>query len=446
MISKKARFIAVATTGALAVLAVTACAPGGNAAGPVGPSKVSDDVAAAGDVTLKLSDFWGSAEQDWIVSLIGQFEKKYPNVTIKRTQEDWGQLTSTLNLQMQDDGGPDIASANNGWSSLGTLAKGHLVLNLDKYADLYGWNEKVPTTIARQNKFTTDFKTIGEGSWFATPQARASLIGVYYNADVLKKLDIAVPKTLADLEKAAAEVKAAGQVPFSYSGVDGNTAALLGLQSLYGSEKDINDFVYGSKDVTAEDTGLTKAATTLEKWKSNGWLTPNFQGIDYQTSLADYLDGKGVFRFDYTGSLGLKGDQLNQFGYIQLPQASGDKTVGVGAAPGAMVISAKCKHPDVAAAFLNFLMSKQSSQTAADLGLVPALNEVETPDKLSQRGEAAATAKLDADDGYVPYFDWSSPTMLDVLSQNTQLLLAGKTTPADFSKAVDADRTAFLAG
>ena len=91
-------------------------------------------------------------------------------------------------------------------------------------------------------------------------------------------------------------------------------------------------------------------------------------------------------------------------------------------------------------------MSEEASQTAADLGLVPALHEVETPDVLSQQGEAAATATLDADDGYVPVFDWASPTMLDVLSQNTQLLLAGRTTPADFSTAVDADRDAFLAG
>jgi raffinose/stachyose/melibiose transport system substrate-binding protein len=446
MISKKARVAAAAATGAIALLAMTACAPGGGTTGPVGTGEVSDNVAGAGDVTLKLSDFWGSAEQDWIVSLIDQFEKKYPNVTIERTQEDWGQLTSTLNLQMQDNGGPDIATANNGWSSLGTLAKGNLVLNLDAYADLYGWNDSVPTTIARQNKFTTDFKTIGEGSWFATPQARASLIGVYYNADLLKQMNIEVPKTLDDLEKAAATIKAAGQVPFSYSGLDGNTAALLGLQSIYGSQKDINDFIYGNPDVTAEQTGMTDAATTLEKWNTNGWLTPNFEGIDYQTSLADYLDGKGVFRFDYTGSLGLSGDQLNQFGYIQLPQASDSTTVGVGAAPGAMVISAKCEHPDVAAAFLNFIMSKDSAQTAADLGLVPALADVTTPDVLSQKGEAAATATLDSDDGYVPYFDWSSPTMLDVLSQNTQLLLAGKTTPADISTAVDADRNAFLAG
>lgn len=446
MISKKSRVTAVAAVGALAALAFTGCAPGGGAAGPTGPAEVSKDVAAAGDVTLKLSDFWGSAEQDWILSVIDQFEKKNPNVTIDRTQEDWGQLTSTLNLQMQDDSGPDIATANNGWSSLGTLAKGNLVLNLDAYADLYGWNDSVPTTIARQNKFTTDFKTIGEGSWFATPQARASLIGVYYNADLLKQLGIEAPTTLDELETAAAEIKDAGQVPFSYSGLDGNTAALLGLQAVYGTEGDINDFVYGDSGVTAEQTGLTKAATTLEKWNTNGWLTPNFEGIDYQTSLADYLDGKGVFRFDYTGSLGLTGDQLNQFGYIQLPQADGGSTVGVGAAPGAIVISAKCKYPDVAAAFLDFLMSQESAQTAADLGLVPALHEVKTPDVLSQQGEAAATATLDSDDGYVPYFDWSSPTMLDVLSQNTQLLLAGKTTPEDFSAAVDADRDAFLAG
>ncbi|WP_336632574.1 MULTISPECIES: ABC transporter substrate-binding protein [unclassified Microbacterium] len=446
MISKKSRVTAVAAAGALAALAITGCAPGGGTGGPTGPASVSKDVAAAGDVTLKLSDFWGSAEQDWIVSVIDQFEKKYPNVTIERTQEDWGQLTSTLNLQMQDDGGPDIATANNGWSSLGTLAKGHLVLNLDAYADLYGWNDSVPTTIARQNKFTTDVTKIGEGSWFATPQARASLIGVYYNADVLTKLGIEVPKTLDDLEQAAATVKAAGLIPFSYSGLDGNTAALLGLQAVYGSEADINDFVYGDPGVTADQTGLTRAAATLQDWNAKGWLTPNFEGIDYQTSVADYLDGKGVFRFEYTGSLGLSGDQLNRFGYIQLPQAGGGSTVGVGAAPGAMVISAMCAHPDVAAAFLDFVMSQDSAQTAVDLGLVPALHEVKTPDVLSQRGEAAATATLDSDDGYVPYFDWSSPTMLDVLSQNMQLLLAGKTTPQDFSAAVDADRDAFLAG
>ena len=43
------------------------------------------------------------------------------------------------------------------------------------------------------------------------------------------------------------------------------------------------------------------------------------------------------------------------------------------------------------------------------------------------------------------YFDWSSPTMLDTLSQNIQLVYAGEMTPEDFTKAVDTDRDAFLA-
>ncbi|MDQ7877072.1 extracellular solute-binding protein [Microbacterium sp. QXD-8] len=442
MISKKARAAATAAIGSIAVLAMAACAPGGSSAGNTAPTEVSDDVAAAGDVTLKLSDFF---QGDWIVQMIEQFEEKYPNVTIERTQEDWGQLTSTLNLQLQDNGGPDIASANNGWSSLGTLAEGGLVVNLDPYAELYGWDDLVPTTIARQNQFTEDFDTIGEGSWFASPIASASLIGIYYNADKLKELGIEVPTTLEEVEAAAKKVKAAGQVPFSYSGLDGNTAALLGLQTLYGSESDINDFVYGSTDVTAADTGLTEAATTLEEWNEAGWLTPNFEGIDYQTSLANFIDGDAAFRWDYTGSLGLTGDRLNDFGYIQLPQADADTTVGVGASAGAMIISSKSENPDVAAAFLDFLMSQDASQAAVDLGLVPMLNEVEIPDVLSQTGEATATATLDSDDGYVPYFDWASPTMLDILTQNTQLLLAGKTTPEEFTKAVDADRDTFLA-
>lgn len=445
MITKKARVALVAAMGSAALLATTACAPGGGGTASSGPSDVSDDVAGAGEVTLKLSDFWGSAEEEWIVELIEQFEEKYPNVTIERTREDWGQLTSTLNLQLQDAAGPDIASANNGWSSLGTLAEGNLVLNLDAYAELYDWDTLVPTTIARQNQFSTDFTAIGEGSWFGTPVARASLIGIYYNADLLSELGIEVPTTLDELESAAAEIKSAGLTPISYSGVDGNTAALLGLQAVFGSESDINNFVYGDPDVDAAQTGFTDAAATLQAWGQNGWLSPDFEGLDYQTTLASFLDGDAVFRFDYTGALGLAGDQLDQFGYIQLPQASDSSTVGVGAAPGAMVISSQCDYPDVAAAFLDFLMSEEASQAAADLGLVPMLHDVTTADVLSLSSEAAATDTLDSDDGYVPYFDWASPTMLDVLTQNTQLLMAGRTTPEEFTTAVDADRDAFLA-
>ncbi|MEZ0447391.1 extracellular solute-binding protein [Cellulomonas sp. ICMP 17802] len=427
-------------------LTLAACAPGGGSAATAEPTDVSTDVASAGDVTIKLTDFWGSAEGEWVDGVIKDFEKKYPNVTVDRTSEDWGQLNSTLNLQLQDDAGPDIATANNGWASLGTLAKGGLVLNLDAYAKSYGWDSNVPTTIQRQNKFTTDFTTMGSGSWFSTPVARASLIGLYYNADKLKALGIDPPTNLDELEAAAAKAKAAGEVPFEYGSMDGSTTALLGVQALLADRDKLNDYTYDDPSVKATDVKMTEAVSTVKKWADEGYYPEAFEGIDYQTAVANFVGGQGVFRWEYTGSLGLNADQQSHFGYLQLPQAGGS-TVGVGAAPGALVISAKSKHPDVAAAFLDYLMSPTAAQKAADLGLVPALApDVTVPTtSLSLTGESAGAAALDSDDGYVPYFDWSSPTMLDTLSQNIQLVYAGKMTPDDFTAAVDADRDAFLA-
>lgn len=441
------RWIPVGLAASGAVLALAACTPGGSAA-PVSsaPTSVSTDISSVGDVTIKLSDFWGGAEGEWADEVIGAFEEKYPNVTIERTNEDWGQLNSTLNLKLQDPDGPDVATANNGWASLGTLAKGGLVLNLDPYVDAYGWGDTVPTSIARQNAFSTDFTTIGTGSWFATPVARTSLIGLYYNVDKLDALGIDPPTSLVELEAALAAAKAAGEVPFEYSSMDGSTSALLGVQAILADKDDLNNYIYDDPSVTAAQVKMTEAVQTLKDWNDNGYFPESHAGLDYQTAVANFLGGEGVFRWEYTGSLGLDAEQQKHFGYIQLPQASG-ATVGVGAAPGALVISSKCEHPDVAAAFLDFLMSPEAAQASANLGLVPALSSDVTiaADSLSLTGEAAGAAALDSDDGYVPYFDWSSPTMFDTLSQNLQLVFADKLTPEEFTAAVDSDRDAFLA-
>jgi raffinose/stachyose/melibiose transport system substrate-binding protein len=276
--------------------------------------------------------------------------------------------------------------------------------------------------------------------------ARTSLIGLYYNADKLKQLGVQPPQSLADLEAAAAKAKAAGEIPFEYGSLDGSTSALLGVQSLLADKKKLNDYIYDSPAVKAKDVAMTQAVETVKKWADSGYFPKNFAGIDYQTAVSKFVGGEGVFRWEYTGSLGLNKKQQAHFGYVQLPQSGGAK-VGVGAAPGALVISAKCKHPDVAAAFLDYLMSPETAQSAADLGLVPALSKdvKVASDSLSLAGESAGAAALDGDDGYVPYFDWSSPTMLDTISGNLQLVYAGKMSPDDFTTAVDADRDAFLA-
>ncbi|MEA5118206.1 MAG: extracellular solute-binding protein, partial [Propionicimonas sp.] len=189
------RALALTSVAALA-LSLAACTPGGNQPAPgtssAAPTTSSTaapekfDPAKAGDVTLKMWDWWGMTEGEWIDSMIQQFETKYPNVHFERTQVDWGQLTSTLNLKITEPDGPDIATANNGWQSLGTLAKAGSIVNLDQYSAQYGWDTLIPSTIAQQNQFTTDGKTIGSGSLFGTPIARVQPIGIYFNVEKLK--------------------------------------------------------------------------------------------------------------------------------------------------------------------------------------------------------------------------------------------------------------------
>ena len=433
---------------ALGLFTLAGCAPQGTKASsaPTTPAK-SIDVAKAGTVTLTMLDFWGGDAASWVASAVKGFQAKYPNVTIKRTSVDWGQLTQTANLRLKEKNPPDIITVNNGWQSLGTLSKAGLVLNLDGYSKSFGW-DKFPSTILRQTQFTPDGTEMGSGSLFATPVASSSLIGLYYNKTVLDKAGVAPPTDLASFEEACTKAKAAGIIPIGYGSQDkgSSTAILLALQDLFGDQKKINDFVYSTGEVKAADIGMSEAAERLKSYQDKGWLTPNHAGIQYADAIDAFLKGKSAFRFEYTGTLAFKGNQKQEYGYVQLPQASGAKVVGTGAST-AVALGSKCAHPDVAAAFLDFLAGPQTAQYVVEAGLLPLLNDVKAPpDNPEFATEIAGQRSLDKDNGYVPYFDWSTPTMLDTLGGQVQLLLAGRSAPDALVKAVQADYDKFQAG
>lgn len=444
---KKRHLVGATALAAGLALGLSACAPGGSTAADT-THPVSKTISGK-DVTLKILDFWQGEEGKWMDDVVKAFEKQHPNITIKRTTQDWGQVNNTVKLRLADPHGPDIALVNNGWQAMGTLAKGGRILNLDAYSKLYGWDKEFPATIARQTEFTADGKEMGTGSLYATPAARSSLIGLYYNKSILDKLGLAVPKTLADFEKDAAAVKAAGQVPIAYGSEDkgSSTALLFSLQNLYAPADKIGDFVYSNGSVPIADTGIEKAATDAKKWADAGWFTPNYAGIQYADAQNEFLQGKAAFRFEYTGSLSFSESQKQTFGYVQLPQVDGGKVVGTGASAANLAISAKSKNPDAAAAFLDFMASKTAAQKAVDHGFLPLLHSGLTipsgnPELAS---EIAGQQALDKSNGYTPYFDWSTPTMLDTIGGQLQQLYAGRVTPAQLAEAGQKDYDAFQA-
>ena len=437
---------AIAVAAGLA-LGLAGCAPGGSTAAD-SSRPVSKDVSGK-DVTIKILDFWQNDEGKWMDAVVKDFEKQHPNITIKRTTQDWGQVMNTLNLRLADPNGPDIALVNNGWQSMGTLAKGGRILNLDAYSKLYGWDKEIPDTISRQLEFTPDGKQMGTGSLFATPAARSSLIGLYYNKTMLDQLGLPVPTTLAEFEKDATAIKAAGKTPIAFGSQDKGSATsiLFATQNLYAPADKIGDFVYSSGNVPITDTGIVDAATDVKKWADDGWFTPNYPGIQYADAQNDFLTGKAAFSFEYTGSLAFSEAQKQTFGYVQLPQVEGDKVVGTGASAANLAISSKSKNPDAAAAFLDFMASKKAAQEAVDHGFLPLLHsDLSIPSGNPElASEITAQQALDKGNGYVPYFDWSTPTMLDTIGGQLQQLFAGQVTPQQLGEAGQKDYDAFQA-
>ena len=435
-----------------AALGLSACAPGGGSAPstaqPTGP--VATDPATMGKVQLHILDYFsGGVDNAWMTAVVNAFHHKYPNITIKRTSQGWGDVMQELPLKLKSNNPPDIVPANNGWQSLGALVQGGLVLNLDKYAAAYGWRTRIPQSILREHEFSADGRQMGTGSMFGTPVARASLIEVYYNRDLLKKIHATVPTTYAQFQADLAKAKAAGITPICLGNSDqaGITEPLYSVMDAYGPQSKISDLIYSRGKVPFSASGFPQAVKTLKSWSDKGYLTKDYAGVQSQDAAQAFVNGKGLFHFDYSGSLPLSAGQGHNLGSFLMPRADGGPAVATASSATNFSISAKSKHAAAAAAFLNFAASPVAAKLAVDHATMPLLD----PSLKAPAGnplfadDVANAARLSEHDTSVPYLDWATPTLLNTVNTKMQDLLAGKTTASDVVQAVQKDDDTFTA-
>lgn len=434
------------------VIPITGCAPGGSAP-PAGqstaPSDVNTDPASIPAATITVLDTWSdktSMQAQWVVAVNTAFTAKYPNIKVNRTSSTFDDINKTLKLKLSDASTPDVVPANNGWQGIGTFAKAGLILNLDAYAKGYGWDTRIPKTIALQHQVAADGSQIGTGSFFGMPIAQGGFITVYYSRAKLEKLGVAVPTTFDEFKQAMAKAKAAGEVPMVIGTQDQwlSTTPLFALMNVFADKAKISDFVYGIGG-TAADTGMKDAGAIYQEWAKSDYLPKNFAGTSGSDSGQAFVEGTGVFYFYYSDSLPFQNTATaNTFGTFLLP-SEGRPLQATGASNQNFSIAAKSKSPDAAAAYLDFVSSKEAGDIALKTGVMPFNGPFEAPADAGallkdEVGELNAVQKTD---GFVPYFDWASPTMLDTMGAQTQLLLAGRVTPDQLVEACQKDYDAF---
>lgn len=407
-------------------LALTACAESGGGESAA-PSDVSKELTKE-NITLKLA----YTDDPPSKALISAFEAEHPNITIDAQQTPFSDYVKSIKLSMAADTPPDIAEYNPG--AMRSLVPAGLIYDLTAYEKLYGWSDGFPAASLEVLRSNKEAKEYGTGGLYAVPGA-LSVLGVFYNKQLVQAAGVAKPpSTLDEFKGNLASVKGKGTTPFSLGGLEvGGFQLWNALTNSLGDEKQYRDWVYGKPGSTIQNDAAKQAAQTVVDWVGAGYIPASANATADADAQANFVNGKSAYLItgNWAASVIEKGMGDN-VGFFLLPQATaGDSTVASGASV-AFSISSKTKHPNEAAAFLDFMRSAKAATIQFDTGFMPVNSEA--PIQASGlRGDIAGEfKKVVGDNGIVPFPDFASPNMIDRLTSGVQGLLSKQSTPDAF--------------
>ncbi|GGP02111.1 extracellular solute-binding protein [Nonomuraea glycinis] len=419
---------ALVALGVTAALALTACAGTGGTSAPA-PVKQADvsTTIPSDPVTLTLAYSNDPPTQ----LLIDGFKKKHPNVTVKPQMTPFNDYIKSIKLAMSGDAAPDIAQYNPG--AMNTLVPAGLILDLNPWAKAYGWTGKFPPSTLEILSSDKTAKQFGTGGLYAVPGG-LSVVGVYYNKTMVKE----APKSLPEFEAALQKVKDSGGNPLSLGALQvGGFHLWNALLNVTGDVADYRGWVYGKPGSTIETDAARKATETLTNWAKKGYFPEGASATADPDALANFAKGRSAFLVTGNwGATALEKDLGKDVGFFLMPTPSGEPAKVASGASVAYAISAKSKHPNVAAAFLDYLSSPEAAKIEFDGGFMPVDTKAEVGGE-GLRGEIATVfGPVAQANGIVPFPDYASPGMIDKLTPGIQALIGGKMTTDAFLKSL----------
>ncbi len=409
---------------------------------PQGPARV--DVANAGEVTLTVWDQevrGGQAAQ--IRRLNAAFERRYPNVTIERVARSFTDLNTTLKLALSGDDAPDVVQANQGRPVMGQLVRGGLLRPLTRYAQAFGWEDRYSEVLLDLNRFSPDGRRFGEGELFGLSQM-GEIVGLFFDTRAVPT----PPRTFAELEGLLEQAERDGDVPVAFGNLDGFPGIHLfqAVQNAFTPPRQTRDLVFARPGARFDTPENVAAATRLREWVQRGWLTPDFAGTSYDDAWQQFARGRGRFLVAGTWLVADLAERMgDRVGFVPVPTGgAGADPVALGGESLPFAVTRRSEHPDVAAAYIDFLTTSDAARVLVETGNLPAVR-VDAPSAtpLGQDVQEAWTT-LTEREALVPYLDYATPTFYDDLTEAIQRLLAGRRSPAEFTRDVQGEYAEFV--
>jgi raffinose/stachyose/melibiose transport system substrate-binding protein len=194
------------------------------------------------------------------------------------------------------------------------------------------------------------------------------------------------------------------------------------------------------------DPATLKSGQALADWTSKGYISKGASGVSQDAAVETFTSGGSLFLIQGTWELATVQKELgSDAGFVALNGADSSDPVAQGGEGLAWAITSKSKHPDVAAAYIDFITNAKASQLLVDTGNLPA---VPPSDWSPKSGTLAADVadqwkKISASDGLTPYLDYTTPTFYDTLTAGVQNVITGQATAKQFVDSLQSDYEKF---
>src|SRR5699024_9705742 len=126
-----------------------------------------------------------------------------------------------------------------------------------------------------------------------------------------------------------------------------------------------------------------------------------------------------------------------------LPRDNPDEPPVASGSSVAYSISARTEHPDVAAAFLNYMSSAEAGQIAIDTGFMPVDTDAGAAAEGTLGEVAEAFAPVAENDNIVPFPDFAAPGMIDQLTAGIQGIISDQMEPDQFLASMQETWTSY---
>lgn len=291
---------------------------------------------------------------------IAEFAKS-AGLTIEVEAMPQDSMRTALQTQLRSGEGPDVFNWGSGPGYAGALAKAGMLYDLTDAYEKYKW----PVYDFAKERVTFDGKTYGIPGEMET-------LGIFYNQDLFTRIGVRPPQTVADLQAAAAKLKAAGVTPLAVSDKEGWQGAHLlsmALSSEIGS-KGVDDLISG--DASWDNPDVVRALQVWKDLQDSGYLPDSPTSVGYDAANAMFYSGKAAMV--PTGSWLISEIETNakfKVGYIPFPGQDGPGifTGGLGSGP---FIAAGTKKADAALKLVDFLASPEHGRwTVENLKTIP---------------------------------------------------------------------------